>query len=44
MQAFVLDSNVVISFLLQEESSYADRVFKEHLARGAVAHVHLMPV
>ena len=39
MQEFVLDANVVISFLLQEGSAYADGVFKEHLARGAMAHV-----
>lgn len=44
MQEFVLDANVVISFLLQEGSTYADGVFKEHLARGAMAHVHLKPV
>ena len=39
MQGFVRDANVVISFLLQEGSAYADGVFKEHLARGAMAHV-----
>ena len=39
MQAFVLDANVVISFLLQEGSAYADRVFQKHLAHGATAHV-----
>lgn len=39
MQSFVLDASVVISFLLQERSVYADGVFEEHLARGAMAHV-----
>ena len=39
MQSFVLDASVVIGFLLQEGSAYADRVFKKHLAAGAVAHV-----
>lgn len=39
MQSFVLDANVVISFLLQEGASYADAVFQKHLARGATAHV-----
>jgi predicted nucleic acid-binding protein len=39
MTAFVLDASVVISFLLQEKAEYAERVFKRHLARGAVAHV-----
>lgn len=39
MQSFVLDANVVISFLLQEGSAYADRVFQKHLALGATAHV-----
>lgn len=39
MQSFVLDANVVISFLLHEASVYADRVFQKHLARGAAAHV-----
>lgn len=39
MQSFVLDANVVISFLLQEGSAYADGVFQKHLARGATAHV-----
>ncbi|MBE2203622.1 MAG: type II toxin-antitoxin system VapC family toxin [Chthoniobacterales bacterium] len=39
MQPFVLDANVVISFLLQEESAYADGVFQKHLARGARAYV-----
>ena len=35
MQAFVLDANVVIGFLLNEGSAYADRVFQKHLALGA---------
>jgi predicted nucleic acid-binding protein len=39
MQSFVLDANVVIGFLLQEGSAYADRVFQKHLALGATAHV-----
>lgn len=39
MHPFVLDANVVISFLLQEGSPYADGVFQKHLARGATAHV-----
>ena len=39
MQSFVLDAKVVISFLLQEGSTYADRVFEKHLAMGATAHV-----
>ena len=39
MQPFVLDANVVISFLLQEGSAYADGIFQKHLARGATAHV-----
>lgn len=39
MQSFVLDANVVISFLLQEGSVYADGVFRNHLARGETAHV-----
>lgn len=39
MQPFVLDANVVISFLLQEGSTYADSAFQKHLARGATAHV-----
>ena len=39
MQSFVLDAHVVISFLLQEGSAYADNVFQNHLARGATAHV-----
>jgi predicted nucleic acid-binding protein len=39
MQSFVLDANVVISFLLQEGSAYADRIFQKHLALGATAHV-----
>ena len=39
MQAFVLDANVVIGFLLNEGSAYADRVFQKHLALGATAHV-----
>jgi len=39
MQSFVLDANVVISFLLQEGAVYADRVFQKHLALGAAAHV-----
>ena len=39
MESFVLDANVVISFLLQEGSAYADGVFQNHLARGAIAHV-----
>jgi len=39
MHSFVLDANVVISFLLQEKSAYADRVFQKNLARGATAHV-----
>ena len=39
MQSFVLDANVVISFLLHERSAYADRVFQKHLALGATAHV-----
>lgn len=39
MQSFVLDANVVIGFLLQEGSAYADRVFQKHLAQGATAHV-----
>ena len=39
MQSFVLDANIVIAFLLQEGSAYADRVFQKHLALGAAAHV-----
>ena len=39
MQSFVLDANVVISFLLQEGSAYADRVFQKYLALGATAYV-----
>ena len=39
MRSFVLDANVVIGFLLQEGSAYADRVFQKHLALGATAHV-----
>ena len=39
MQAFVLDANVVIGFLLNEGSAYADRVSQKHLALGATAHV-----
>lgn len=39
MKAFVLDANVVIGFLLQEGSNYADHVFQKHLAQGATAHV-----
>ena len=37
--SFVLDANVVISFLLQEGSAYADAVFQNYLSRGATAHV-----
>ena len=39
MRSFVLDASVVIGFLLQEGSAYADRVFQKHLAQGATAHV-----
>lgn len=39
MQSFVLDANVVISFLMPEGSAYADRVFQKHRALGATAHV-----
>lgn len=39
MRSFVLDASVVISFLLQEGSVYADGVFQKHLGRGAPAHV-----
>lgn len=39
MKSFVLDANVVIGFLLQEDSVYVDRVFQKHLAKGATAHV-----
>ncbi len=39
MQPFVLDANVVLSFLLLEGSAYADAIFQKHLARGATAHV-----
>ncbi len=39
MQSFVLDASVVIGFLLQENSVYADGVFQKYLARGVTAHV-----
>ena len=39
MQSFVLDANVVVGFLLQEQSPYAEGVFQNHLAHGATAHV-----
>lgn len=39
MKSFVMDASVVISFLLQENSAYADPIFQTHLANGAVAHV-----
>jgi len=39
VQPFVLDANVVISFLLREDSHYANRIFQKHLAGGATAHV-----